>query len=218
MWTAPLRGLTRLRNRGVGDAADRLTTVVSRWIASRGRLIVYGIDPATVVVRDVEGVTFRAAAGGDAPRYARDVGTDSVTTFARRLDATNRCFIVDMDDRIVHSSWFTASTSWVGEIAAYFIVPPRHGYVYESFTHPRARGRGLYPFALARICQLVADEGCPRVWVAIEDENLSSRRAVEKAGFEAIYTIVFERRLGSVRHNVVGEREELAPRISPHPA
>ncbi|MDQ4064677.1 MAG: GNAT family N-acetyltransferase [Actinomycetota bacterium] len=191
---------------------------MSRWIGSRGQLIVYAIDPATVVVRDVEGVTFRAATAGDAPRYARDVGTDSITTFVRRLDATNRCFIVDMDDRIVHSSWFTTSKSWVGEIAAYFILPPRHGYVYESFTHPRARGRGLYPLALARICRLVADEGCPRVWVAIEEDNLSSRRAVEKAGFEAIYAIAFERRLGSVRHRVAAEREELAPRISSHPA
>ena len=213
-----MRGLTRLRVRGVGDATARLTTVVSRWIGSRGHLIVYGIDPATAVVRDAPGVTFRAATANDAPRYARDVATDSVRTFARRLHATNRCFIVQTDERIVHASWFTTSTSWVGEIAAYFILPPRHGYVYESFTHPSARGRGLYPFALARICRLVAEEGCHRVWVAIEEDNLSSRRAVEKAGFEATYTVVFERRLGSVRHRIAGEREELAPRISPHPA
>lgn len=217
-WTAPLRAITRVRVRGVGDAAERLATVVGRWFYSKGKLIVYSIDPATAVAAALSGASFRTADGGDAARYARAVGTDSATTFVRRLGPTGRCFIVDMDDRIVHASWFTTSTSWVGEMGAYLVFPPRHGYVYESFTHPRARGRGLYPFALAHICRSVAAEGCPRVWIAIEDHNASSRRAVEKAGFEAVYSIVFERRLGSVRQRIVGERDEVLPRITPHPA
>lgn len=144
-------------------------------------------------------LTFREAARGDAARYVQDIGTESETTFRRRLRDDVRCFLVLSGERIVHSSWLTTSGAWTREIAA-TIVPPRgDAYLYESFTAPDRRGEGIYPFALASILRHVGEEGVVQVWIGVTSDNLPSVRAIAKAGFVEAFRIGFSRRLGRVR-------------------
>ncbi|MFN2586501.1 MAG: GNAT family N-acetyltransferase, partial [Actinomycetota bacterium] len=111
----------------------------------------------------------------------------------------------------------TSSAAWTREIRAYLVPPPGDAYVYESFTAPEARGRGVYPFALASICSWAVVRDIVRVWVAVERGNAPSFRAIAKAGFEPSYSIGYARRLGRLTLDVETPGDVPAPVVTTAP-
>ncbi len=152
-------------------------------------------SPTPSFRHDPDLVLYRAGPA-DAATYARVIGTDSAATFRRRLSGATHCFLVESGDDLLHASWVTTSAAWTREIEAFVVPPPGDAYVYESFTRPEARGRGVYPFALSGICSWAAEAGLSAVWVAVESANPASLRAIRKAGFEPSYSMRYSRRLG----------------------
>jgi RimJ/RimL family protein N-acetyltransferase len=189
------RTLHRSAARGPGEvlrlAAQRLREA---W-HSENELIL-NVRRAVHVKSPAEGLTFREARPSDGARYARDIGTDTEKSFQARLAPDVRCFLAEDDERILHSSWVTTTGAWTREIRAYLRPPEGDAYVYESFTRADARGRGIYPFALAGILTALAEDGIANVWVGVEADNIASRKSIAKAGFEETFTLRFERRLG----------------------
>ena len=187
------RTLHRLKARGpkevLGLALQRLE---ESW-SSESELIL-NVRDAGALERPGDGLTLRAASTEDGERYARDIGTDTARSFRARLAPDVMCFVVEDGDRFLHSSWVTFSGAWTREIRAYLGPPPGDAYVYESFTRADARGRGIYPFALAGILTEMNDRGMSKVWVGVEAGNMPSRKAIAKAGFEETFTIRFSRK------------------------
>ena len=185
------------------------------WVRSDDELIVL-VRPAAAeapAFRHGLQLTVRRATIGDAEAYARAIGTDSATTFRRRLGATTHCFLVHLEDRLVHASWVTTSAAWTREIRGYIVPPQGDAYVYESFTSPGVRGRGVYPFALAGVCEWAAQTGVATVWVAVERDNAASFKAIRKAGFEPSFSIRYARRLGRVTVDVEGPAGVAIPAV-----
>lgn len=159
-----------------------------------------------LLVRDAGGeapvrsdVSFREATAGDAPRYSRDIGTDSPGTFRRRLSPWTRCYVVEDGNHFLHASWVTTARAWTTEIRGYISPPVGDAYVYESFTRAETRGRGVYPFALFGICEAAREQGVARVWVGVEADNTPSIKAITKGGFEHAFELSFHRSWGSIR-------------------
>ena len=188
-----LRLANRVRSRGIAEVTDLATGRLKDAWSSEETLILLVRD-AGPLDRPGPGLSFRRAEPADAERYARDVGTDSARTFKARLAPDVMCFIVEDGDRLLHASWVTTSGAWTREIQALLAPPPGDAYVYESFTRADARGRGIYPFALAGMLTYLAEAGITRVWVGVESSNEPSRRAIAKAGFEEGFRIKFCRR------------------------
>lgn len=189
------RTLSRLRSRG---AAEVLTLAWSRirenlWSAETLVLYVAATEPGPI---DAGDLVTRFAAPEDGETYARDIGTDSASTFRRRLDPATRCFVVEEHGRFLHSSWVATGKAWTREIRGYLTPPDGDAYVYESFTRSDARGRGIYPLALRSIRSELAAGSVGRLWVGVEDSNVPSRRAVAKAGFEEGFSLHYRRRFG----------------------
>lgn len=180
---AEVLGLLRVRLRGAWSSEETLI------------LLVREVSP---LEKKVPGVHFRRAEPRDAARYARDVGTDSAATFTARLRDDVMCFIAEEGDRILHASWVTTSGAWAREVQALLSPPTGDAYVYESFTRSDARGRGIYPFALAGMLTELSPLGVRRLWVGVEASNQASRRAIGKAGFEEAFSIRFSRRRGKL--------------------
>lgn len=173
--------------------ADR----VKEWISSSDDLVMFARDPvADEPSRDDLG--FREATKNDGARYGRDIGTDSATSFARRLSDRTHCFVVEDERAILHASWVTTAGAWTRELRSYIVPPFGDAYIYESFTRADARGKGVYPFALANILSWAATARIGCVWVAVEEHNPSSLRAVTKAGFEEAFRLPFSRRFGKL--------------------
>ena len=88
------------------------------------------------------------------------------------------------------------------ELRRYFRPPPSSAYIYESFTRADARGRGVYPLALKGICEDLHSDGIDEAWVAVEEDNPPSLKAIKKAGFEEAFKVTYKRRLGTIRVEV----------------
>ena len=178
-------------------AATRVVDAVS----SSETLIVLSRPTRTgpVVASKTPGLELSVLGPHDADEYARVVGTDSPRSWRARLSDTTVCYAVRLDGGLVHTSWVTTGCAWTREVGASFCVSPPDAYVYESFTHPGARGKGIYPFALGGICKRLADRGVEVLWVAVESANVASLRAVAKAGFAESFRIAYRRRLGRLR-------------------
>lgn len=185
-----------MRARGPFETADLAGSRLKELVSSGDRLtvLVLALEGRAKIHRDDLG--FQRATAGDGRRYERDIGTDSATTFAQRLSESTACFLVASDHRLVHASWVTLASAWTRELRHYFSPPQGDAYVYESFTRADARGRGVYPFALMNISAWLATRGVARLWVAVEEDNIPSLKAVGKAGFTEAYTISYRRKLG----------------------
>jgi RimJ/RimL family protein N-acetyltransferase len=62
-------------------------------------------------------------------------------------------------------------------------LPPHTAGLEDSVTSADYRGRGLAPAAWSLISDILAAEGYTRMITKVGEENLPSRKAVEKAGF-----------------------------------
>lgn len=195
------KALNRLIRRGPIEAARVAWARLRESISSEGALLMMVRDVADGAPAPGDGTGFalRAATVRDGPLYARRVATDSPRTFSARLSPETHCYLVFEGDALLHSSWVTTGAAWTREIGRHIVAPEGDAYVYESFTRPEARGRGVYPFALGAISALLARAGTRRLWVAVEVDNAPSIRAVTKGGFRFSYEVRYRRRWGRVR-------------------
>lgn len=193
-----LKTAARLRARGPGEVAALWARRIRENVGSDDELVVFHRAAAERArPAPPEATRFVELFPDDGRRYARDIGTESPSTFAGRLSATTTCWAVEGGDRrLLHTTWMTRTAAWTREIRRYVWPPAGDVYVYESYTAPAARGRGIYPYALGRICAEVATSGIGRVWVAVEADNPASIRAVTKAGFTETGRLAYRRRWG----------------------
>ena len=197
--TGTLRSyLTRLRHRGPAEVAGAVAGSVGAFRRSSG--VIRFLERSTRQPGDEDGpdVVLREATPADAEAYARDIATDSRFTFVGRLGAGTECFLALESDRLVHASWVTTRAAWIGELGRYFTPDKGSAYVYESFTSPFVRGRGIYPAVLRHIARTLGERGVERVWIGVGADNAPSVRAIDKAGFEPGFDIGFEIRWGRI--------------------
>ncbi len=196
-----IKALHRTRARGPGETLSLLVQRIREAIWSQDELIVWCRD--TGGERPSGALTLRRAGPEDAEAYAREIGTDSAKTFLKRLGPGTWCYLVEEEDRLVHSSWVTTRRAWTREIRAYVSPPEGEAYVYESFTRPEVRGRGVYPSALRGIAADLAEVG-EHLWVMVEADNPASIRSVVKAGFEKWGSLAVKRRFGRLDLEIQG--------------
>jgi ribosomal protein S18 acetylase RimI-like enzyme len=198
-----IKALHRTRARGPRETSSVLGRRIKEALWSEDELVVWvrptgGIENAPDPARSL-----RRADEVDAEDYAKRIGTDSALTFVSRLSDETFCYVVTDEGNIVHSSWVTRYRAWTRELRTYVSPPQGDAYVYESFTRPEVRGRGVYPFALAGIAADLAG-AAGRLWVMVEADNPASIRSVEKAGFERHGSFHVRRRLGRLFIEVRG--------------
>ena len=102
------------------------------------------------------------------------------------------------DGRLLHYAWLIerqtrGEDGWVDQV---YFPPPETAVLFDHFTHPLARGRGLYFQAL---CRLLHDarkiEGARQAYVTVFASNGASRHVIEKAGFQYEGSLCKTRRL-----------------------
>ena len=100
--------------------------------------------------------------------------------------------------RLLHYAWLIerqtrGEDGWVNQ--AYF-PPPETAVLFDHFTHPLARGRGLYYQALCRLLHDARDVTRARqAYVTVFGSNSPSRHVIEKVGFQHEGSLFKERRL-----------------------
>jgi RimJ/RimL family protein N-acetyltransferase len=105
----------------------------------------------------------------------------------RRLDEGGTLWLVLDGDRPVFSCWiFSGRTPIRAAQGGWLDLPDDTLCLEESLTDADYRGRGIAPATWSTIAGELEGKAVRRIVTTIEEENVASRRAVEKVGFHEI--------------------------------
>jgi RimJ/RimL family protein N-acetyltransferase len=121
---------------------------------------------------------------------SRDI---SNTEWEKRWARGEQCYGGWLQQRLVHYSWVCRSDAYIGEIHGRLRVGADDAYVYDCFTDGSTRGLGIFPAVLSRIGQELFAGQTRRIWIVVEAENQSSRKAIMRAGFVPAGTIAYRK-------------------------
>ena len=99
---------------------------------------------------------------------------------------------------LVHYAWLIerqtrGEDGWVQQV---YFPPAGTAVLFDHFTHPLARGRGLYFQALCRLLHDAREmTGARQAYVTVFASNGPSRHVIEKVGFQHEGSLFKERRL-----------------------
>ena len=127
-------------------------------------------------------------------------------TAQRRLADGEHLYTLVEGDRLLHYAWLQTCHT-LGEDAAVgqaFFPPPDSSALYDHYTHPSARGQGLFYQAL---CQLLHDVPAltktKQAYIYVYGDNGPSRHVIEKIGFRHVGSLIEDRRLFTARRYAV---------------
>jgi len=132
------------------------------------------------------GVEVRVA---DQPLAAGDVGARWHPQAAERLRDGQACAIAHHETEVVAYCWLACTPVWVGEIGHTVVPGPEDVYLYDAFTMPGWRGRGLFSAVISPLLALARSRRRSRALIFVGAGNRASRRAIERAGFEIVHTV-----------------------------
>lgn len=208
--TFALKTQRMIRSRGFRGA------LAWAWQKAWGRFVLdethiwYELDPASERPRRVlePGLMLRRGERRDLSTLA-ELNTTHGEAARSRLERGNDLWlVVDGRDKLLFSCWIfrrrapaVAAPQGRIELARGMVC------LEESVTAPAARGRGVAPAAWCAIADELADEGVRRMITKVTVENLPSRTAVEKVGFEGVALMHFKR-IGPKRRTSVKRLDE----------
>lgn len=85
--------------------------------------------------------------------------------------------------------WLTGAPTGVTEIDRLVVPGPDDVYLYDAFTEPRWRGRGLFSATIARLLAFARARGKRRALIFVLADNYASRKAIERTGFELFLAV-----------------------------
>ncbi len=111
---------------------------------------------------------------------------DPRTQIEGRFRLGEVCFIARHEGRIVCGNWAAFGSHYISYIQYDLPIGPDDVYLYDSYTDPDFRGRGIAPALAVYILRYYRDTGVRLAVTAITPENLSNRRARAKSGYREL--------------------------------
>jgi RimJ/RimL family protein N-acetyltransferase len=120
----------------------------------------------------------------------------------RRMQEGLKVYTAAQDGRLLHYAWLVPlqQTAWLPYVSQHYRFPPATAVMFNDYTHPAARGRGLHTRSMRRrIWDAVHVFGAQRVYVSIETSNAASRAVAQKTGLRCVDVLFETIRFGQVR-------------------
>jgi GNAT superfamily N-acetyltransferase len=114
----------------------------------------------------------------------------SVAEVAQRRRDGHLPYVGYMDGAAVTYGWVATRAASIGELNLVFSIATDSRYLWDFATLPARQGKGLYPRLLQGIVQA---ERAERFWIIHAPENLPSGAGMQKAGFQAVGQLSFQR-------------------------
>ena len=205
------RLLRQLRRRRPDALVRSLGVRAGRWAHSDREFRIYryalngGGAPATLgrlsVNRLADLLDYSPAGPSDATL------TEFLATAVERLEEGQIVFTYAEGGVLLHYSWLIPRARRVGSEFGHDIPTPEGPSVlWDDYTHPAARGRGLHQEALrARLSYAAAHELSPVAMIGVRADNAPSRHNIEKVGFQYAGSAWLSVRRGRARRWVTWE-------------
>ncbi len=119
-----------------------------------------------------------------------------------RIESGESAYTISIDNRLAHSGWLVRNQteSHVTEVQQKMTLPPGSVVLYDFYTHPDFRGRGLYRAMIKHmLCEAFSDPTAQHAYISVLAENLPSRHVIESIGFQYQGSLHRARRLGAER-------------------
>lgn len=114
----------------------------------------------------------------------------SLAEVEQRRSAGHLPYMGYMDGTPVTYGWVATREASIGELNLVFPIAPDNRYLWDFATLPDWQGKGLYPRLLQAIVQA---ERAERFWIIHAPENRPSGAGMQKAGFQAVGQLSFQR-------------------------
>jgi len=125
----------------------------------------------------------------DRTASAGPLGTRWHPEAAQRFGEGQACAVARAGSDVVAYCWLTGAPVAVAEIDRLLVPGPDEVYLYEAFTSPSWRGRGLFQALLMKLRQFAHARGKRRALIFVLASNVPSWRAIEGAGFEMFQAV-----------------------------
>ena len=203
--SAPLtNGLDRarrgLRRFGVAGSIRRLASSagasLSRALYVHERHVWYALDLTAPVSQAACSSGFDLVqATVDDVALLEELPTIGVSEARERQAAGAVLWLVREGPQVAFACWiFRGRTPVFAARRGWLSLPAHTVCLEDSVTSPAYRGRGLAGAAWAEIARALQRQHVATIITKVADDNTASRRAVEKAGFEAIAMMTLIRR------------------------
>jgi RimJ/RimL family protein N-acetyltransferase/CelD/BcsL family acetyltransferase involved in cellulose biosynthesis len=119
-----------------------------------------------------------------------------------RFEIGNHSYTLADENNLLHYGWLVENQliSKVYEVNQELNLPENSAVLYDFFTHPDARKKGLYQKAIRQILNEVAkNTDAKQVFISVLADNLPSKSVIEKLGFKYQGSLFQETKLGKTR-------------------
>lgn len=118
----------------------------------------------------------------DLPSYLGLRRDQDEAEIRQRLSSGDRCYVSWHGAEVVETTWVAKSRGPVPYLGGFLLLAPGDLFVYDSFTAPAHRGRGLYAAKLWHIFRLSRQAGLRRNVAVVAVENLAPLKIIKRFG------------------------------------
>lgn len=123
-------------------------------------------------------------------RQLATINRITIAEVAQRRRDGHLPYVGYLDGKAVTYGWVATREASIGELNLVFSIATDSRYLWDFATLPEWQGKGLYPRLLQAIVQA---EQAKRFWIIHAPENLPSGAGMQKAGFQAVGQLSFQR-------------------------
>lgn len=124
--------------------------------------------------------------------------SEFVSSGVARLATGEKFYSVSENGLLLHWGWMIEKqkSAFLTEVSQWTELPDHSGVLYDFYSHPEARGRGLYQRTLATMLNHASRiPNLQYVYIFVEADNGPSRHVIEKLGFDYQYSLCRQRYL-----------------------
>jgi GNAT superfamily N-acetyltransferase len=98
-----------------------------------------------------------------------------------RFASGERCVAAVTDQgEVVHAHWYSTIRAEIPEIGMQFLLEKGEAYLYDSYTLPEMRGKGIERAGSEFTCRMLQDRGWTRTYGYVRGDNLRRLKAVRQ--------------------------------------
>jgi CelD/BcsL family acetyltransferase involved in cellulose biosynthesis/RimJ/RimL family protein N-acetyltransferase len=178
---------------------------------SNTTLIIYDMDlPAAITDATAPDINVNHVAdllGFDSSQFHKD-DTQFFASCMKRVESGEHVYSVSRDQKLVHFGWmiYGQERGFMSEVGQHLDYPEKSVVLYDFYTHPCARGEGLYGKNLRKMLHdISARGGFKKAIITVKADNIASRKVIERTGFRPYLRMTRQVRFGHVmtaRHDV----------------
>ncbi|MEO7142501.1 MAG: GNAT family N-acetyltransferase [Bryobacteraceae bacterium] len=182
--------IQKVRRHGASGAARKVALKLRKRVWDRRETLIFLLSPKPPASPVVNGIELKALSFGYIASMASDfsdyLSREKLIGFRQRMKSCHRGYAAFVDGKLCHLAWTRSCTEISGDDTGkdLKLQLPRAGtLIYDCWTPPLQRGKGIYPAVLRGIAEIERSAGNEDIWIFCDEWNKASANGIRKAGF-----------------------------------